>query len=143
MHSVAWQLGSKVPCSDAVEYGVCTGCQHVLQTLCTNMQLCIIACSAHTGSKLGTVAAHCFQTLRSLTQRSETQCQEASHGRLLKSSQGGSLCQCPLCSFHHHLFPFAICLWRPMSTPLTMFSLRVLLAFCYHARSCRIGPSPS
>ncbi len=77
----------------------CAGCQQILQSLCTNIQLCIVACTAHTGLKLGIVAACCFQTLRSLTQLSETQCREASHGRLLKSSQGGSLCYCPPCPF--------------------------------------------
>lgn len=75
------------------------GCQQILQSLCTNIQLCIVACTAHTGLKLGIVAACCFQTLRSLTQLSETQCREASHGRLLKSSQGRSLCYCPPCPF--------------------------------------------
>jgi len=121
------------------------------------MQLCIVACTAHTGLKLGTAAACCFQTLRNLTQHSETQCQGASHGRLLKFSQGGSLCCCPPCPFfpfvitlfpfvitfspfHHHLVPFhhylvPFCHWpvHALLTLLTMFSLLVLLAAGYHA----------
>jgi len=56
--------------------------------------------------KLGTISACCFQTLRNLTQHSETQCQEVSHGRLLKSSQGVSLCNGLPCPFHHCLIAF-------------------------------------
>ncbi len=95
------------------------------------------ALSARTGLELGTAAACCFQTLRSHTQHSETQCQEASHGRLLKSSQGGSLCYCPACPFFPVIFtlspfimtlsPFIITLfpfiitWFPFSITLFPF----------------------